>query len=73
MILIVKVKPNARTSALSQLTDGSWLAQVKAPPIDGKANKEMIALVAEHFRCPKAQVSLERGASGRLKRVRVPG
>ncbi len=73
MILTVKVKPNARTSALSQLTDGSWLAQVKAPPIDGKANKEMIALVAEHFRCPKAQVSLERGASGRLKRVRVPG
>ena len=73
MILVVKVKPNARISALSQLADGTWLAQVKAPPVEGKANKELVALVAEHFHCPKPQVSVTHGASGRLKRVRVPG
>ncbi len=71
MILVVKVKPNARTSGLTQLTDGTWLAQVKAPPVDGKANKELIGLVAEHFHCAKSQVSVEHGASGRVKRVRV--
>ncbi len=73
MILLVKVKPNARTSALTPLSDGSWVAQVKAPPVEGKANKELIALVAEHFHCAKSQVSVTHGALGRLKRVRIPG
>ena len=43
--LSVKVKPNARTSSLEQI-DGSWLAQIKSPPVDGKANAELIALIA---------------------------
>ncbi|MBP6514635.1 MAG: DUF167 domain-containing protein [Steroidobacteraceae bacterium] len=69
--LRVKVKPNARTSALAQQDDGSWLAQLKSPPVDGKANAELIALVAEHFGRRKAQVTLKSGASGRMKLVQV--
>jgi uncharacterized protein (TIGR00251 family) len=70
-VIRVKVKPNARASALTQLPDGSWVAQVKAPAIEGRANEELIALVAEHFRCAKAAVSIKTGASGRLKLVRI--
>ena len=44
--LAIKVKPNARESALEELRDGCWLATLKAPPVDGKANAELIALVA---------------------------
>ena len=67
----VKVKPNARVCGLEQLSDGSWLARVKAPPVDGKANLELVALIARHFGVRKAQVSLRSGASGRLKLVRI--
>jgi len=70
-IIRVKVKSNARTCALTRLPDGSWVAQVKAPAIEGRANQELIALVAEHFHCVKAAVSIKRGASGRLKLVRI--
>ena len=70
-VILVKVKPNSRTSALTQLPDGSWVAQVKAPAIEGRANKELVALVAEHFRCAKAGVSIKSGASGRLKLVKI--
>jgi hypothetical protein len=70
-IIRIKVKPNARTAALTQLADGSWVAQLKAAPIGGRANKELIALVAEHFHCVKAAVSIKSGASGRLKLVRI--
>lgn len=70
-ILEIKVKPNARASLLTQLEDGSWLAQLKAAPVEGKANQELIALVARQFGCAKAAVSIRSGASGRLKRVRV--
>lgn len=69
--LQVKVKPNARESSLEQLPDGSWLASLKSPPVDGKANAELIGLVARQFGLPKSRVSIRRGASGRLKVVTV--
>ena len=71
-MILVKVKPNAKTSALEAPQDaGPWKAMLKSPPVDGKANAELIALVAEHFGCAKAAVSIRGGASGRLKRVRI--
>jgi len=69
--LQVKVKPNARTSLLEQADDGSWRAQLKAPPVDGKANAELVALVARHFGCPRAAVTIRHGASGRTKLVQI--
>jgi uncharacterized protein (TIGR00251 family) len=71
VILSVKVKPNSRTSSLTQEPDGSWRAQLKSPPVDGKANAELVTLVANHFQCPKADVVIKSGASGRRKLVRV--
>jgi uncharacterized protein (TIGR00251 family) len=73
VILQIKVKPNARASSLLQQADGTWTAQLKSPPVDGKANKELIALVADRFGCRKADVEIKSGASGRMKLVRIPG
>lgn len=69
--LSVKVKPNAKTTALEQLADGTWLATVKAAPVDGKANAALIALVADYFSVPKRAVTITAGAGGRVKRVTV--
>lgn len=66
----VKVKPNARVSALAE-AGGGWVAHVKAPPVDGKANAELVALVACHFGVPKAAVTIRSGAGGRLKLVQI--
>lgn len=71
MILQVKVRPNARASALSPGPDGVWQAQIKAAPVDGAANEELRALVARHFGCRKADVTIRSGASGRLKRLEL--
>jgi uncharacterized protein (TIGR00251 family) len=67
----VKVKPNARVSVLEEANNGPWLAQLKSPPVDGKANKELIGLIARHFGCPKSAVAIKSGASGRTKLVRI--
>jgi hypothetical protein len=48
--LRLKVKPGARDESLVELADGSWVACVKAPPVDGKANAAVIALVARGHR-----------------------
>lgn len=72
-VITVKVKPSSRVSLLSQADDGAWLAQLKSAPVDGKANEELLTLVARHFGCRKSAVSIKSGASGRTKRVRIEG
>jgi uncharacterized protein (TIGR00251 family) len=71
VILRIKVKPNARASSLEQAADGTWLARVKAPPVDGKANDELVSLVAERLGCRKSAVTIKSGAGARMKLVEV--
>lgn len=69
----VKVKPNAGASVLEEPgADGIWRAQLKSPPVDGRANAELIELVAEKFGVRRADVEIRSGAGARLKLVRVP-
>ena len=70
-VLQVRVKPRARVSELSRAADGTWIAKLKAPPVDGKANEELVGLDAEKFQCRKAAVSIKAGATGRTKLVRI--
>lgn len=70
-VLHVQVKPNARVSLLEQDADGAWRASLKSPPVDGKANAELVALVAERFGVPKSRVRIARGAGARHKRVEI--
>ncbi len=70
-VIQVKVKPDARVSALNEQPDGTWLAQIKSPPVDGRANEELVALIAQHFDQRKSQVTVKSGASGRMKLVKI--
>lgn len=70
-IILVRVRPNARCSSLVAQDDGSWLAQVKAAPVDGQANTALIGLVAKHFGLRRVQVQIKTGSTGRLKRVQI--
>ena len=67
----IRVKPNSRASLLEEKEDGTWLAQIKSPPVDGKANEELIALVAKHFGCRKSDVTIKSGGASRLKLVQI--
>ena len=69
--LRIRVKPNARVSSLEQVADGTWIAKLKAAPVDGKANEELVALVAERLGCRKSAVTIRSGAAGRTKLVRI--
>ncbi len=71
MLLQVKVKPRGRTSELAQAPDGTWVAKLKSSPVDGKANAELIGLIAARFKCHKAAVSIKSGATARFKIVAI--
>ena len=72
-IIQIRAKPRAARSLLEQTSPGVWRAQLRSAPVDGKANEELIALVAQYFGCAKAAVSIKSGSSSRVKRVRIEG
>ncbi|HEV8187687.1 MAG TPA: DUF167 domain-containing protein [Pyrinomonadaceae bacterium] len=67
----IRVKPNSRISLLEQKADGTWLAHIKSPPVEGKANEELKALVAKHFACRKSDILIKSGGSGRVKLLQL--
>lgn len=67
----VKVKPNAGISVLRQDESGKWFAQLKSAPVDGKANTELVNLIAKQFGCGRSAVTIRSGGGARLKLVRI--
>jgi uncharacterized protein YggU (UPF0235/DUF167 family) len=72
-VITVRAKPRSSVSALEPENPGTWVARLRSSPVDGKANTELIALVAKHFGCARSCVSVISGATARLKLVRISG
>lgn len=71
MKISVKVKPNAKQQKIEAIADGSLKISLKSPPVDGKANLELIHLLAKHFQVSKSQVMIKSGQSNKLKIVEI--
>ncbi len=63
----VKVKPGSREAKFVKAEGDMYEASVRARPVDGKANSELIELVAGHFGLRKSQVQVKSGSKGRIK------
>jgi uncharacterized protein YggU (UPF0235/DUF167 family) len=72
-VITVRAKPRSSVSVLELEAPGTWVARLRASPVDGKANAELIALVAKHFGCARSCVSVVSGATARLKLVKITG
>jgi len=72
-VIQIKVKPNSRASLLEQNEDGTFVAQLKSPPVDGKANEELIALVAKYFNCRQSDITIKSGSASRTKLIQIEG
>ena len=71
--IVVYCQPGAKQTQLAGLHDGKPKIQLKAPPVDGEANKALIAFLAQRCGVPKSAVTIEMGTSGRIERVDVAG
>ncbi len=78
MKIALKVTPGARKNEILGWEDnyprvGRVLKlKIAAPPIDGKANKEIENFLAKTLGVPKAAVSIAMGSSGRIKLAELP-
>jgi hypothetical protein len=76
--LFLRVTPNAgvtRIDGIEIRDDGSAMLRVRvtAVPDKGKANKAVIALIADRFAVAKSSVTLKSGESARLKLLHLAG
>lgn len=69
--IVVYCQPGAKQTQLAGLHDGKPKIQLKAPPVDGEANKTLVAFLADRLQVPKSAITIEMGQSSRTKRVGV--
>jgi uncharacterized protein (TIGR00251 family) len=67
----VKVKPNSKQQRIEESEDGIITVHLKSPPVDGKANKELIELLAKKFNVSKSQIKIKAGLSSKNKLVEI--
>jgi uncharacterized protein (TIGR00251 family) len=73
-LLRVRVQPRAARTAIGDWRqDGTLTVRVTAPPVDGRANAAVGALLAAALDMPAAAVTVVHGERGRDKLVRVTG
>jgi uncharacterized protein (TIGR00251 family) len=71
--LSVKVVPGASRSRVAGVFDRALRVAVAAPPEGGRANAEVIDLLAGVFGVKRASVQILRGQTQRLKLIRIEG
>jgi uncharacterized protein (TIGR00251 family) len=70
-LLTLAVVPNARRTGADGMHDGCLRVRLAAPPLDGKANEQLIAWLAAELGLPRRALQLQRGASSRRKAVAI--
>jgi uncharacterized protein (TIGR00251 family) len=71
VLLRIKVKPNSKNPRIEEAAGGGLTVYLKSPPVDGRANEELIACLAARYRVPKARVRIKSGAASRNKLVEI--
>ena len=70
----MRVQPRAARAAVGQWrADGTLTLRVTAPPVEGRANAAVGALLAAALGVPASAVRVVHGERGRDKLVRVTG
>ena len=70
--LQVRVTPNSRKEAILGCEEGILRVRVRAPAVEGRANKAVLALLAKVGECRRGELELLAGVTGRNKVVSVP-
>lgn len=73
LLLRLRVQPKAARAGVAGLHGGALKVRLTAPPNEGKANQALVKLLASELGCAPSDISVERGAKGKDKTVRIAG
>lgn len=70
-ITVIVTPRSSKNEMLQSREDGILRIKLKAPPVDGEANKALIAFLATQWGVKKSQLRIVQGEKGRRKVVEV--
>ncbi|MDK9705830.1 MAG: DUF167 domain-containing protein [Desulforhopalus sp.] len=73
LLVRLHVQPKASKTRIVGLFDGCLKLAIQAPPVDGKANEEVIRFLADYFGVPGRNIVLKSGVQGRRKQLIIKG
>ena len=71
MRIRVRVTPNARRPSVTKLSESEFEVKVDAQALEGRANKRLVEILAEHFGIAKSKLVIVSGAKSRDKVLEV--
>ena len=71
--IAVRVTPNASQNSVIEIDESTYRVRLTTSPIDGKANEELIRLLARHFKISKSNICIKRGLTSKNKLIILEG
>jgi len=71
--IMIRLLPGSSRNQVIGREGDSYKVKVTSPPVDRKANKALVVLLAKRFRIARSSIEIVSGKSSRLKTVRVHG
>jgi uncharacterized protein (TIGR00251 family) len=69
----LRVHPNAARNGVVGFADGVWRVKIAAPPVEGRANGELITFLARKLGLSKGSLTIIRGHTSRNKVIAIDG
>jgi len=70
--LFVNARPASSKNVIVGIFDNTLKVKVKAPAVDGAANKELVKFLSKQFKVPKSEILFVSGETQKRKRIRLP-
>jgi uncharacterized protein (TIGR00251 family) len=71
--IFIKLLPRSYSNRIVGKEGDVFKVKVTAPPVEGRANKALISLLAKSLKIPKRDIVLMSGKHSRMKMVRIHG
>ena len=71
LILRIRVQPRSSQEGFAEVLGDQIKLRINAPPVDGKANAQLVKYLSKLFKVPKNQVTILSGETGRDKRIQI--
>jgi len=71
--LTIQVHPNAKRNEVLGFEEGILRLKIAAPPVEGKANKELISFLSKTLGTSKSSITIDHGHISKVKIVTILG
>ena len=72
-LIVVQVQPNASQNKILRFQDSVWHLKIAAPPVKGKANRELLRFLSDILGVGKGNLTIEKGITSKRKVIAIDG